>query len=363
MKVLHVGEYVHGGVATYIKTLLNHPNNLEIEDYLICSDYNSEHDWNIKEDHVKYYSYKRSLKNILSAIKSIRSYIKKVNPDIIYCHSTWAGLFVRLPLLITPKSYRVIYNAHGWAFLRDTTMWKKKLYGFIERILSLRTDVIINVSKYEYRAALNVGINQSKLQLTFSGISPTVSEIPEIQYPKNCVNLLFVGRFDAPKGIDYLLQCFNQCQREDIFLMVVGDNVVGDSEKIEMVNSKKVSFVGWVPHEQIGAYYKGCDVVVLPSRWEAFGLVGIEAMKHGKPIIVSNRGALPELVQEGKNGYIFDFEKPDSLIKILNTLDKKMLVLLRKKAREVFEQTYISDKMLEKTFLIYKGRNTNESHD
>lgn len=43
MKVLHVGEYVQGGVATYIRTLLEHPDHPEIEDYLVCSDYNSDH--------------------------------------------------------------------------------------------------------------------------------------------------------------------------------------------------------------------------------------------------------------------------------------------------------------------------------
>lgn len=45
MKVLHVGEYVQGGVATYISMLLNHPNHTEIKDYIICSGRNSEHKW------------------------------------------------------------------------------------------------------------------------------------------------------------------------------------------------------------------------------------------------------------------------------------------------------------------------------
>ena len=55
MKVLHIGEYVQGGVATYIKTLLVHPQHPEIEDFLICSDKNSEHHWPMAEDHVTYY--------------------------------------------------------------------------------------------------------------------------------------------------------------------------------------------------------------------------------------------------------------------------------------------------------------------
>lgn len=59
----------------------------------------------------------------------------------------------------------------------------------------------------------------------------------------------------------------------------------------------------------------------MPSRWEAFGLVAIEAMKYGKPVIASDRGALPELVKDGVNGYVFAFETPNQLTEILAAAD------------------------------------------
>ena len=78
----------------------------------------------------------------------------------------------------------------------------------------------------------------------------------------------------------------------------------------------------------------------MPSRWEAFGLVGVEAMKYGRPIIVSNRGALPELVKAEENGYIFDFDHPESLIQILDKLDKRNLCRMGQKAEFIFMQRY-----------------------
>ncbi|WP_418248678.1 glycosyltransferase [Dialister succinatiphilus] len=359
MKVLHVGEYVQGGVATYIRTLLDHPDYPEIEDYLVCSDYNSDHSWKLPEDRIYYYPYKRTLGNIPNAIKAIYRVVKHVKPDVIYCHSTWAGLFVRLPLFFLPKHCRIIYNAHGWAFLRDTTSLKKALYALIERVLSIRTDAIVNVSDYEYRAAKNARISKKRLWLVFSGISSVKGETPPVELPKGVINLLFVGRFDAPKGIDYLLEHFSKCKRKDIHLFVIGDNVVGDSEKIPMIDTEKVTFCGWIPHDKLDGYYKSCDAVIMPSRWEAFGLVGVEAMKYGKPIIVSNRGALPELVKDGENGYIFDFEHPESLIHILEALNKKELHYKGEKAEVVFWQCYDRRKMLDKTILIYRGGNRN----
>lgn len=86
----------------------------------------------------------------------------------------------------------------------------------------------------------------------------------------------------------------------------------------------------------------------MPSCWEDFGLVGVEAMKYGKPIIVCNRGALPELVKDGGNGYIFDFEHPESLIRILDKLGKKELCRMGQKAELFFLQRYESRKCWKK---------------
>lgn len=356
MKVLHVGEYVQGGVATYIRTLLDHPDYPEIEDYLVCSDYNSDHSWKLPEDRIYYYPYKRTLGNIPNAIKAIYRVVKHVKPDVIYCHSTWAGLFVRLPLFFLPKHCRIIYNAHGWAFLRDTTSLNKALYALIERVLSIRTDAIVNVSDYEYRAAKNAGISKKRLRLIFSGISSVKGETPPVELPKGVINLLFVGRFDAPKGIDYLLEHFSKCKRKDIHLFVIGDNVLGDSEKIPMIDTEKITFCGWIPHDKLDGYYKSCDAVIMPSRWEAFGLVGVEAMKYGKPIIVSNRGALPELVEDGENGYIFPFDSPDALTHLLSGLDKEKLADMGRKAEKIFQKKYQMERMIEESIRLYEGK-------
>ena len=322
MRVLHVGEYVQGGVATYIRTLLDHPEYPDIEDFLICADKNSETHWQLPADHIHYYHYHRSLAQIPHAIHAIRKAIRAIQPDVVYCHSTWAGLFVRLPLLLQRKPCRIIYNAHGWAFLRDTAEWKRRIYAGIERVLQTRTDAIINVSRYEYQAALRYGLKKDNQTVIYSGISPEKGPIdPAVKLPLGKINLLFVGRFDPQKGLDILLEAFNACQRDDLHLTIIGDNVVGGGVKIEKKNTDRITFLGWVPHEKLASYYTACDAVVMPSRWEAFGLVAIEAMKYGKPVIASDRGALPELVKDGVNGYVFAFETPNQLTEILDAAD------------------------------------------
>ena len=120
LKVLHIGEYVQGGVATYIKTLLS-DDDKEIENHLLLAWEKSEHEWNLPTEQVHYYhNYRRSIGSVLKAMLKIRQSIKNIKPDVIYCHSTWAGVLARFPMLLIGKNCRVIYNAHGWAFLRDT---------------------------------------------------------------------------------------------------------------------------------------------------------------------------------------------------------------------------------------------------
>ena len=160
MKILHVGEYVKGGVSTYIHLLLKLDKKQQVENFLILSREKSDKSWDLDEKHLKYYSYKRNLLNIFMAILQIAKYINSVKPDVIYCHSTWAGLFVRLPLLFKKKNAYIIYNAHGWSFLMDTQEWKRKIYARIEYVLSKVTDCIINVSKKPQIVFVSISKNQ-----------------------------------------------------------------------------------------------------------------------------------------------------------------------------------------------------------
>lgn len=354
MKVLHVGEYAQGGVATYIRTLLSHPEYPNIEDFLICSEKNSEKNWPISKENIIYYSYSRNLMSIIPAIRAIKNAIDEINPDVIYCHSTWAGLFVRLPQFIFSKKHRIIYNAHGWSFLRDTAKWKKNVYALIERILLLKTDKIINVSCFEYNAAKRYGLNSEKQKVIYSGLPEKKADIDKtIKLSDKKINILFVGRFDPQKGVDYLLDVFNKCARKDIHLTLIGDNVIGGLQ-IKKQNTNQITFLGWVPHDRIASYYNACDAVIMPSRWEAFGLVALEAMKYGKPVIASNRGALPELIEENKNGIIFNFDDKESLLKIVNSLEKETLKDMGVLAKQIFYSKYTADNMISRTVEVYK---------
>lgn len=173
---------------------------------------------------------------------------------------------------------------------------------------------------------------------------------------KNKINLLFVGRFDEQKGIDILLNVFkdHEAQLQHINLILIGGFVL-DRDKEEITIPKQVTYLGWKKTNVIDFYFAQVDGVIIPSRWEGFGLVAIEAMKNRKAVIASNRGALPEIIDDKQTGIIFDISNAKELLSCLMNLDKKKLRNMGIKGREKYINNYTANQMNKKILECYKA--------
>lgn len=144
---------------------------------------------------------------------------------------------------------------------------------------------------------------------------------------------LYVGRITPRKGIKALLEaCFIlQSQGyQDYSLLVVGTGE--QQEELEAFVKERnleeqVTWVGWVEYGRLGNYFRQADVFVFPTLEDIWGMVPLEAMVFGKPVLCSKWAGAAELVVEGKNGYIFDPFKPDELaIAMRRFLDNPELI-------------------------------------
>jgi glycosyltransferase involved in cell wall biosynthesis len=122
--------------------------------------------------------------------------------------------------------------------------------------------------------------------------------------------VLFIGRLVKIKGVHYLIQAFGQLKQEhrDLTLLIIGDGVYRTNLET-MVRAagieNDVFFLGWFPHPQLTPYALLADVLVLPSCYEAWGLVLNEAMSVGKPVIATDRvGGAYDLITNCRNGFI-----------------------------------------------------------
>ncbi len=115
---------------------------------------------------------------------------------------------------------------------------------------------------------------------------------------------LFVGRLEKIKGVQEILRHFQGDGNYD--LVIVGGGMYQDQLREQAKGMSRVRFTGWLHLDEVASYYRHALAVVVPSiTYETFGIVVIEAFAFQKPVIVHDLGALPELVQESRGGFVY----------------------------------------------------------
>ena len=140
--------------------------------------------------------------------------------------------------------------------------------------------------------------------------------------------ILFVGRIEPLKGIDILINAAAQLHDDENFrvLIVGGDARAADQvEALQALAARlgidhHISFVGAVQHEDLPAYYNAADVCVVPSYYESFGLVAVESMACGTPVVASRVGGLATTVSDGETGYLIPWRCPEPFAERLELL-------------------------------------------
>lgn len=140
--------------------------------------------------------------------------------------------------------------------------------------------------------------------------------------------ILYVGRIEPLKGLDILIgavACIEDIS--DISLVVVGGSPGVDSEmgrlkalSHELGIADRVTFTGAVSHAKLPQYYNAADVFVLPSHHESFGLVALEAMACGTPVVASRVGGLTSFISDGLTGYLIPWRCPEPFARRIETL-------------------------------------------
>lgn len=329
MKVLHVAQTLAGGVASYLG---------EVSPYQIDRHGHENIHFLLPREHAKYFSsevppnaiswFKTANRDPLSLLDFSASLVRvarSFEPDVIHLHSTFAGAIGRAVRVLLPRRCRIVYCAHGWAFDMEARAVNKFAYRFIELILSPLADHIIAISQHDYQSGLKAGIPLSKLSQIYNGVSASGSHHSYMDR-KPGINLLFAGRYDRQKGLDILLSAFEEVASDSMTLHLCGGAVVGEGSPIP--SGVHIVNYGWQPRRVVRALMRDADAVVIPSRWEGFGLVAAEAMAEGTAVLASTRGALVELVVDGETGYLFDITDRTSLVSVLRSLDLDVLKMM-----------------------------------
>lgn len=366
MIVMHVAEYASAGVGTYLKNLIDEQekNNKIDKIYLLCSSKNSDFNllrFNSKKVQIIKYNYTRSIMGIFKLL-SLAHDIKNKNVDVIHLHSTFAGL-LRTTLSLYGLKQKIIYCSHGWAFNKNTSKINKYIYIVIEKILSFLCFKIINISDNEAKSASFI---KHQKMVTIKNSIPDVNTVENINFSDvRKRRLLFIGRLDEQKGIDILIKAVNKINDKNekkIHLDIVGNSVVNDAF-IEQNDTKEISFLGWKNSTEVQKILLRNEALIIPSRWEGFGLTALEAMRSSRMVLASDAGALPEIVEDKYTGMIFKKNSVENLEKILEkfiNLTLKELEDFGKHGREIYIKKFNYNQLVDKTNKLYYEVTKNE---
>ncbi|MFD0694237.1 glycosyltransferase family 4 protein [Paenibacillus sp. GCM10027628] len=187
--------------------------------------------------------------------------------------------------------------------------------------------------------AQHLGVDMERFISKWSpqGAESRIRKLRELGYENQKI-ILFVGRLIPKKGVHHLLHAMMQVIQTEpnAILIVVGSAQYGSDRQTEYVRKlhrlggtipQYVRFVPFVSHEEIAKWYQIADVVAVPSAPnEAFGLVNVEAMATGVPVVATRSGGIQEIVADGNTGYLFDYEKitedlPRYLLRLLENAE------------------------------------------
>lgn len=319
-----------------------------------------EKQYNIK--YIESYCDGNKIKKIFKAIGAYFSFLREVvinKPDLVHIHSSFGGSFYRkLPFVYMARIFNipVINHIHGSEIANFYINASDKKKRLVEKCFDKCSYLVVLSEEWK-----------NNLQIVKTKTSKIVIENYSIIH-KECLKrkkhqdkiILFLGFITELKG------CFDI---PDIAKKVIEQNTnvkfilagSGEIERLQNIIEKKgisqyFLFPGWVKKEEKEKLLKNADIFFLPSYTEAMPMSILEAMGYGLPIVTANVGGIPQLVEEGRNGYMTEPGNIDGFVKAIRELigNDELIYGMGKKSIEKANEKYSIEKHLEKIGTLYE---------
>jgi len=285
----------------------------------------------------------------LLALTKLRELTRNGSPSVIHTHSSTGAFLaatkhvvrapivshvhgttysVATPVVLPFGGMKVGYSRWGvtTSYMREKALWRAA-----DRIAAVGTSVKSDLT-------LRYGIADDKIRVVFNGVDANLfrpindPEFPERAAMEGKKVVLYVGHFGLRKGLPFLIQAMKTVTKEvpDSLLVCVGgvpswlpkreywSYLSGLIEQNDL--GGKVMLLDRVPNERLPNYYSRSSVLVLPSYYEAFPKVLIEAMACERPVISSRMGGTQDSIEDGVNGFLVNYADPEGLARAIVTV-------------------------------------------
>lgn len=288
----------------------------------------------------------------IQAVGNILSLIRQYKPDLLHAHSSKAGILGRLAAKLA--GVPAVFTDHGWAFAAKLPWYWKLLAIPSEQLAAHWCSKIITVSEYDLSLAIQYRIaSRNKLVKIYLGLPDTVCRTNLGK--TDVVKIVMVARFSPQKDQSLLLKALAGIDKP-FELLFVGDG--STRKQVESLTrnlglEKQVKFLG--SRSDVEQILQDTHIFVLSTNWESFGLVSVEAMRAGLPVVVSDVGGVSEVVVEGETGFLVPKADVVAMQERLTQLiaDTDLRIRMGDAGRKRYETHFTVERMLNETLDVY----------
>ncbi|MGB9965902.1 glycosyltransferase family 4 protein [Halobacterium hubeiense] len=292
--------------------------------------------------------------------------LARTDADIVHVHG-YNQLNV-LPILgaLAATDAKIVVQNHGSALDYGSTKYRA-WYTLLRFVFPLTTDEIVSVNQDELRNLERIGISSEKLVYLPNAVDTNLFHPmdedqcrDDLGMDDDVYQLLFVGKITENKGVTYLAEAMCELP-PDVHLTLVYSGV--DKEELARVEDTlaegdahdKVTFVGAVEQARLPVYYNAADVSVFPSVNEGFGVVTLESMACGTPVVVTTEHTSGGHLEDGENALVAEKRSAPSLAKSIQRLleSPKLRERLGQRGKETVQERYTWDQIGSKLATVY----------
>lgn len=282
------------------------------------------------------------------ALRSLMGHIRTWRPQIAHTHGSLAG---RVAAGLT--GVRVIYTKHGLAAAEEQSIQIRSAGSLAKRAaVRLFADRIVAVSEAVKRALVAQGADPGRVRVIPGGVDLKPYEAAGPLVTGVAASL---GRLQYEKGFDLLVQAMAQLQGE-ARLLLGGPGPLAEAlaqQVKELGLEETVDLVGFV--SDVPAFLSRSGLFVLASRSEGLGLVLVEAMAAGRPVVATRVGGISEVVVDGETGLLVPPEVPSALAEAIRRLlaDRDLAARMGEAGRRRAQELFSAGRMAEQTAALY----------
>lgn len=311
-----------------------------------------------KDKAKKHYAFrilKTYLSNYRAAIK-LCSYIRRWNINIIHTNSTVVAagaLASRIMKLPHVWHLREDLSNYGWVFCLNSNA-VKKWFSYSDKIIVISKACEMVYKKY---------LNPNKTVLIYDGAQVAAKQQSDIKVEKEFFHILYLGGMSSSKGYQDVLEAVDilrtmMVQPFKLWMPGCKENGITDRNLEKLLADRGLEIyvepIEYLERKRLDQFRYAMNLFIMASSQEMFGLVTVEAMLSGVPVVASDTGANPEIIRNGENGYLYPCGDVERLVQTIKQIMSSDQTAVTEVARKEAQERYSMKACAERTIRVYQ---------